>query len=163
MKIAIIGAGGFVGKELTRFFSPRNDVLALTRHSLDITDGHAVRRMITDIRPDLIINCAVLGVDDCEANPSMAHSVNVVGPQCLAEAAAEIDAEILHFSTNYVFDGKREVGSFYTNRDAALPINKYGETKLAGELEVRMAAPKSYIIRTSWVFGVGKEDNFFGL
>src|SRR5262245_15225339 len=163
MKIAITGAGGFVGKELRRFFSARHHVLALTRQSLDITDGYAVRRMITDIRPDLIINCAVLGVDDCEANPSMGHSVNVAGPRCLAEAAAEIDAEILHFSTNYVFDGKRASGSFYTKRDATLPINKYGETKLAGEFAVRMTAPKSYIIRTSWVFGAGKEDNFFGL
>ena len=163
MKIAITGAGGFVGKELARFFSARHHVVALPRHSLDITDGHAVMRMVTNVRPDLIINCAVLGLDDCEANPSMAHAVNVAGPQCLAEAAAEIDAEILHFSTNYVFDGKREAGSFYTNRDAALPINKYGVTKLAGELAVRMAAPKSYIIRTSWVFGAGKEDNFFGL
>jgi dTDP-4-dehydrorhamnose reductase len=162
MKIAITGAGGFVGKELTRFFSARRHVIPLTRHSLDITDGNAVRRMITDVRPDLIINCAVLGVNDCEANPSMAHAVNVAGPQCLAEAAAEIDAEILHFSTNYVFDGTLEAGAFYTNRDAALPINKYGATKLAGELAVRMSAPKSYIIRTSWVFGVGKEDNFFG-
>ena len=162
MKIAITGAGGFVGKELTRFFSARHQVLALTRHSLDITDGHAVRRIITDARPDLIINCAVSGVNNCEANPSMAHAVNVAGPQSLAEAAVEIDAEILHFSTNYVFDGKREAGSFYTNRDAALPINEYGETKLAGELAVRMSAPKSYIIRTSWVFGAGKEDNFFG-
>ncbi|HEY7181605.1 MAG TPA: dTDP-4-dehydrorhamnose reductase [Blastocatellia bacterium] len=163
MKIAITGAGGFVGKELARYFSARRHVLALTRHTLDITDGDAVSRMITDVRPDLIINCAVSGVDDCEANPSMAHAVNVTGPQRLAECAAEIDAEILHFSTNYVFDGKREAGSFYTKRDAALPINKYGETKLAGELAVRMAAPRSYIIRTSWVFGPGKEDNFFGL
>jgi dTDP-4-dehydrorhamnose reductase len=163
MKIAITGAGGFVGKELERFFSARHHVMALPRHSLDITDGHAVMRMVTNVRPDLIINCAVLGLDDCEANPSMAHAVNVQGPQFLAEAASEIDAEILHFSTNYVFDGKREAGSFYTNRDAALPINKYGVTKLAGEFAVRMAAPKSYIIRTSWVFGAGKEDNFFSL
>jgi dTDP-4-dehydrorhamnose reductase len=163
MKIAITGAGGFVGKELARFLLVRHQVLPLTRQSLDITDGIAVRRMITDVRPDLIINCAVLGLDDCEANPSMAHAVNVSGPQYLAEAAAEIDAEVMHFSSNYVFDGKREAGQFYTNRDAASPINKYGETKLAGELAVRTAAPKSYVIRTSWVFGPGKEDNFFGL
>ena len=162
MKVAITGAGGFVGKELTRFFSVHRQVMPLTRHSLDITDVDAVRRTITDFHPDLIINCAVSGVNDCESNPSLAHAVNVAGPKYLAEAAAEIDAEFLHFSTNYVFDGKREVGTFYTCRDAALPINKYGETKLAGELAARMASPKLYILRTSWVFGAGKEDNFFG-
>jgi dTDP-4-dehydrorhamnose reductase len=163
MKIVITGAGGFIGKELARFFFADHQVLPLTHQALDITDNHAVRRLITDLRPDLIINCVVLGVDECEANPSLAYSVNAAGPQYLAEAAAEIDAEIMHLSTNYVFDGNLEAGSFYTIRDAALPINRYGETKLAGEIAVRQAAPKSYIVRTSWVFGQGKVNNFFGL
>jgi dTDP-4-dehydrorhamnose reductase len=163
MKIIITGAGGFIGKRLARFFSPHHDVLALTHQALDITDNHTVRRLITDLRPDLVINCVVLGVDECEADPSLASSVNAAGPQYLAEAVAEIDAEIMHISTNYVFDGNLEAGSFYTIRDAALPINKYGETKLAGEIAVRQAAPKSYIVRTSWVFGQGKKDNFFSL
>jgi dTDP-4-dehydrorhamnose reductase len=163
MKIIITGAGGFVGKELTQYFSAKHEILPLAHQALDITDGHTVRRSITDLRPDLIINCAVLGVDDCEANPSTAHAINTAGPQYLAEAAAECDAEIMHLSTNYVFDGDLEAGSFYTIRDAALPINKYGETKLAGEIAVRQAAPKSYIVRTSWVFGQGKKNNFFSL
>jgi dTDP-4-dehydrorhamnose reductase len=163
MKIVITGASGFIGKQLVRVFSPRHHVLALTHKTLDITDNHAVRRLITDIRPDLLINCAVLGVDECEADPSLAYSVNAAGPQYLAEAAAEIDAEIVHLSTNYVFDGNLETGSFYTIRDAPLPINRYGEAKLAGEIAVRQAAPKSYIVRTSWVFGQGEKDNFFSL
>ncbi|MDQ3012463.1 MAG: sugar nucleotide-binding protein, partial [Acidobacteriota bacterium] len=132
----------------------------MTHQALDITDREAVKRFINQAQPDLVINCAVLGVDVCEADPALAQAINVSGPKFLAEAVAEIDAEILHISTNYVFDGKRESGSYYTINDAALPINVYGETKLAGELAVNKAAPKSYVVRTSWVFGQGKE-NFF--
>ncbi len=160
MKIIITGAGGFVGKELARFFAADHQVTALYHQALDITNREAVKRIVNEARPDLVINCAVLGVDICEADPALAQGVNVSGPKFLAEAVAEIDAEILHISTNYVFDGKREPGSYYTINDAALPINVYGETKLAGELAVLEAAPKSYVVRTSWVFGQGK-DNFF--
>ncbi|MEP7339150.1 MAG: dTDP-4-dehydrorhamnose reductase [Acidobacteriota bacterium] len=160
MKIIITGAGGFVGKELARFFAAGHQVTALSHQALDITDREAVKRFINKARPDLVINCAVLGVDVCEADPTLANAVNVAGPKFLAEAAAEIDAEIMHLSTNYVFDGKRELGTYYTIHDEALPINVYGETKLAGERAVIEAAPKSYIVRTSWVFGAGK-DNFF--
>lgn len=163
MKIVITGAGGFVGKEMTTYLSARHEILPLTHQALDITDGQAVNRVIKDARPDLIINCSVLGVDDCQIDPEKAYAVNAAGPQYLAEAAAEIDAEILQLSTNYVFAGDREPGSYYTIRDAPAPINKYGETKLAGEIAVRRAAPKSYIVRTSWVFGPGKKDNFFSL
>lgn len=160
MKILITGAGGFVGKQLARFFSADHQVTALTHQALDITHREAVRGLVNQARPDLVINCAVLGVDVCEADPARAEAVNVAGPRFLAEAAAGIDAEILHLSTNYVFDGRREGGPFYTIQDAALPINQYGVTKLAGESAVIETAPKSYVVRTSWVFGHGK-DNFF--
>jgi len=160
MKIIITGAGGFVGKELAGFFAADHQVTALNHQALNITDREAVKGFIKQARPDLVINCAVLGVDVCEADPTLAEAVNVAGPKFLAEAAAEIDAEIMHLSTNYVFDGDRELGEYYTISDEALPINKYGETKLSGEQAVIAAAPKSYIVRTSWVFGAGKE-NFF--
>jgi len=160
MKIIITGAGGFVGKELARVFAAGHHVTALTHQGLDITNREAVNSFVNRARPDLVINCAVLGVDVCEADPALANAVNVAGAKFLAEAATKIDAEIMHLSTNYVFDGNREMGTYYTINDAALPINKYGETKLASELAVIEAAPKSYIVRTSWVFGAGK-DNFF--
>lgn len=160
MKIIITGAGGFVGKELARVFASDHQVTALNHQALDITDREAVNRFITEAQPDLVINCAVLGVDVCEADPALAEAVNVAGPTFLAEAVAEIDAEIMHLSTNYVFDGNRELGTYYTINDEALPINKYGTTKLAGERAVSGAAPKTYLVRTSWVFGPGKE-NFF--
>jgi dTDP-4-dehydrorhamnose reductase len=163
MKIIITGAGGFVGREMTRHFSSKHEVVPLTHNDLDITDKQAVRRLIKSSNPGLIINCSVLGTDECEINPEKAHAVNTAGPQYLAEAAGEIDAEIIQLSTNYVFAGDRESGSFYTIRDAPSPVNVYGETKLAGEIAVRTSAPKSYILRTSWVFGPGKKGNFFSL
>lgn len=160
MKIILTGAGGFVGKELARVFASDHQVIALTRQELDITNREAVNSFVNQARPDLAINCAVLGVDICEADPALAEAINVAGPKFLAEAVAEIDAEIMHLSTNYVFDGNRESGAYYTINDEALPINKYGETKLAGERVVSETVPKNYIVRTSWVFGPGKE-NFF--
>ncbi len=160
MKLTITGAGGFVGKELARFFAADHQVITLTHSALDITNREAVNRYLQELQPDLVINCAVMGVDVCEADPAKAEAVNITGPKFLAEAVAELDAEIMHLSTNYVFDGDRELGAFYTIDDEALPINIYGETKLAGEQAVLAAAPKSYVVRTSWVFGAGKE-NFF--
>ncbi|MCA1623323.1 MAG: dTDP-4-dehydrorhamnose reductase [Acidobacteria bacterium] len=160
MKIAISGAAGLVGKEFARHFSNEHQVLALKHSDLDITDAQAVSRLIFDERPALIINCAVLGVDACELETALAWSVNVAGAENLAKAAAEINAEVLHLSTNYVFDGKRKGDSFYTVEDAPNPINVYGQTKLAGERAVRAASRRSFIIRTSWIFGIGKK-NFF--
>lgn len=161
MKIAITGAGGLVGRQLhqhwARNFANECEVRALLHADLDITDGAAVRVWCERERPNLIVNCAVIDVDLCEREPALAQAVNVDGPRHLAAAAAAIDAEMLHFSTNYVFDGRTH-GHVYTQTDEAWPINNYGRTKLAGELAVLAANPQSYIVRTSWVFGHGKES-----
>jgi dTDP-4-dehydrorhamnose reductase len=114
MKVVIIGAGGLVGTEFTRHLSSEHEVLPLTHDDLDVRDAQAVRRIIFDERPALIINCAVLGVDACELDPQSAWAVNAVGAGHLAKAAATIDADILQLSTNYVFDGQRASNSFYT-------------------------------------------------
>ncbi|HKC62733.1 MAG TPA: dTDP-4-dehydrorhamnose reductase [Pyrinomonadaceae bacterium] len=161
MKILIVGAGGFIGKEFARYYSNKCTVLALKRDALDITDREAVRKLIFNERPTVIINCAVLGVDACQINPSKAWAINTEGAEILAKAASDIDAEVLHISTNYVFDGRPEEKSFhYTIRDTPAPINLYGITKLEGERAVCSASSRSFIVRTSWVFGPGKK-NFF--
>jgi dTDP-4-dehydrorhamnose reductase len=161
MKVVITGAGGLVGAHLARRLAAKHHVLPLGRGDLDITDREAILYLIFRERPELIINCAVVGVDECERDPALAQAVNVEGPRTLAEAAAGVSAGFLHFSTNYVFDGTREKQSSYTINDEPRPVNVYGETKLAGERALRAATSKSFIVRTSWVYGAGK-DSFLG-
>ncbi len=156
MKIAITGAAGLVGSNLQKTLAGEHEIHALRHADLDITNQTAIQEFCTRERPDVIINCAVLNVDECETDRSKAHAINVAGPQVLAEAAHSIGASIVHFSTNYVFDGKDE--KVYTIKDLAEPVNNYGQTKLDGEIAVMLANPKHFIIRTSWVFGVGKEN-----
>lgn len=153
MKILITGAGGFVGAAIMQHLAAQHSLRALDRHALDITDRRAVGEAVRSQQPDLLINCAVLGVDACELNPVRAQAVNVDGPQALAAASAEVGAAILHLSTNYVFAGDDQEGGVYTALDTPLPVNVYGATKLAGEQAVRSANARSYIVRTSWVFG----------
>ncbi len=158
MKILITGAGGLVGSHLARTLASGHQVLALKHRDLDITDAHAVKRLARDEQPLLIINCAVIGVDECEQHPALAQAVNIDGPRLLAEASAEIGAEFLHFSSNYVFDGARLDGVPYTMDDEPRPINVYGRTKLEGERLACSISSRTYIIRTSWVFGQGKAN-----
>src|SRR5437868_1647527 len=103
MKILITGAGGSVGESCVEHFSENHEVIALNHRRLDITAAQAVRQIVLDHKPEVIINCAVLGVDACEDDPSLAWRINAVGPRNLATAAAQSDATILHFSSNYVF------------------------------------------------------------
>lgn len=159
MKILIAGAGGLIGTNLAKKFCTNHEVLSFTHDRLDITNEGAIKAVVEREQPNLIINCAVVGVDECEVNPAKAQAINVDGPANLARATAAINAEMVHFSTNYVFDGERESG-FYTIDDEPRPINIYGQTKLEGELAVAAECERSFIVRTSWVFGPGK-NNFY--
>jgi dTDP-4-dehydrorhamnose reductase len=159
MKIMITGAAGLVGTDLCRHLAAENEILALNHRGLDITDRERVRQFCLNYRPGIVINCAVIGVDECERDPKLAEAVNVSGPKSLAIATAEIGADFLHFSTNYVFEGEPLNRELYTIDDEAHPINVYGSTKLAGEQAVQTASPRSFIIRSSWIYGAGR-DNF---
>lgn len=164
-RVVITGARGLVGRALADRYRSA-EVVALGHRELDITDPSQVRSKIAALKPDLIFNCAVVGVDECQEKPDLAYAVNVAGPAALAEAARECGASIVHFSTNYVFDGERmpprdeieDERHFYFEEDAARPVNLYGQTKLDGELAVLARSPAAYVIRTSWVFGEGKES-----
>jgi len=158
MKILITGAAGLVGSHLARRLALEHEVSALTHYDLDITDRAAVRRCVATVEPTLIVNCAVLQVDESEEDPARARAVNVDGPDFLAEAATDVGAEFVHFSTQYVFDGEPMGRPSYTIYDDPRPINHYGRTKLAGEDAARAACARSFIVRSSWVYGSGKNS-----
>jgi dTDP-4-dehydrorhamnose reductase len=166
MRILITGAHGLVGRALANQYRGE-ELFVLGHRDLDITEPESVERLVRELRPEVMFNCAVVGVDECEENRELAYAVNVAGPAHLAEAARGNGASIVHFSTNYVFDGERlPVGSaarsdernFYEVSDEARPVNVYGQTKLDGERCVLARGAASFIIRTSWVFGEGKES-----
>ncbi len=158
MKILITGAAGLVGSHLARRLAREHEVVALKRGDLDITDADAVRRRAAEAIPELIVNCAVLQVDECEQEPAKARAVNTDGPRHLAEAASEIGATVIQFSTQYAFAGEPVGRAPYTIRDEPRPVNVYGKTKVDGEQAVRQACARSYVIRTSWVYGSGKSS-----
>ena len=152
MRAIVTGAGGLVGRAMVK----RLRGVALTHSDLDITDAAAVRRMMTKLKPEIIVNCAVIGVDACEENPTAAQEINVDGPGLLAEIAEKQQCALLHFSTNYVFDGRER--REYSTDDDPNPINQYGRTKLTGECAVFFRCSRAIVVRSSWIFGEGKDS-----
>ena len=151
-KFLITGAKGQVGHCLTQQLTGKAEILAVDRDELDITDQSAVKKIVETFKPDVIINAAAhTAVDRAESEVELSEAINAKGPQYLAEAANEIGAVILHISTDYVFEG---TGSGEYKEEAQTnPQGVYGRTKLAGEIAVQQANPRSIILRTAWVFG----------
>lgn len=133
------------------------EVFAPSRAELDITSEDHVQRAVGDFKPNFVINCASTGdVDRCEREPDWAYAVNELGPRLLTRACNKNGAEMIHTSTDYVFDGTKQ--GFYTQDDEPRPQSVYGQSKLAGENAVREEAERFYIVRTSWLFGVGGKN-----
>lgn len=152
MRILLTGINGQVGWELQRTLASLGEVIAVDRSRLDLADGAAIRRSVDAIAPDLIVNpAAYTAVDKAETEPDLAHAINAIAPGELAQAAAARGIPLVHFSTDYVFDGRKPAA--YTEADAPNPLGVYGATKLAGEQAVQRAAAPHLILRTSWVYG----------
>jgi dTDP-4-dehydrorhamnose reductase len=150
--VVITGATGQLGHELVKLFAAETTV-ALTHAELDITDAHATRERIVRLRPAVVINAAAYNaVDKAESEMAQAFAVNAFGPRHLAVACRECGATLVHVSTNYIFDGQKNEP--YEVDDRSAPLSVYGASKLAGEHLVRATWERSYIIRTSAVFGV---------
>jgi dTDP-4-dehydrorhamnose reductase len=152
MKILVTGKNGQVGHELMRSLAPLGEVMGVDIEDCDLSKPAAIAKMLAHIKPDLIVNpAAYTEVDKAESEANLAHAVNAAAPEALAKYAASKNIPMIHYSTDYVFDGSKD--GLYLETDKANPKSVYGKTKWLGEAAVRNNAPKHVILRTSWVFG----------
>lgn len=159
MRILLTGRTGQVGWELERSLLAIGDVLATDRQALDLADSEAIRRTVREAKPEVIVNAAAYtAVDRAEAEPAAAMAINAAAPALLAEEAKRCGALLVHYSTDYVFDGAKR--SPYLESDRPVPLNAYGRSKLAGENAVAASGCRYLLLRSSWIYGP-RGKNFF--
>lgn len=152
MTILLTGANGQVGWELRRTLSSLGQVVAVDSRAMDLADPDAIRRVLAEAMPRVIINpAAYTAVDKAESEPDLARRVNAEAPGILAEVAKQTGALLVHYSTDYVFDGSGDTP--WKEADPTGPLNVYGATKLAGEQAIAASGCRHLIFRTSWVYG----------
>jgi dTDP-4-dehydrorhamnose reductase len=158
LKILLTGRNGQVGGELQHTLASLGNVIAFDHHAFDLTNSDQIRDKIRDLRPDVIVNAAAYtAVDRAESEPEKAMQINADAPGIMAEEAKRIGATLVHYSTDYVFDGtKREP---YTEQDEPNPLNVYGKSKLAGERAIQAVGGSFCTFRTSWIYGA-RGQNF---
>ncbi len=150
-RILLTGSNGQVGHALRNTLAPLGEVLALDRSRLDLVNADSIRKTVREYRPTLIVNAAAYtAVDRAESDAELAMTVNGVAPGVLAEEAQRLDAVVVHYSTDYVFDGSKPAA--YVETDTPNPLSVYGRSKLAGEQATQAACNAHYILRTSWVY-----------
>ena len=152
-RILVIGREGQVGFELLRSLAGQGQVVAVDIEQIDLSNPDSIRSTVREIGPDLIVNAAAYtAVDQAESEPELALAVNGIAPGILAEEAKRLGAALIHYSTDYVFDGTNVAP--YTEDDEPRPLNVYGKTKLAGERAIQAVDAPHLILRTSWIYGM---------
>jgi len=152
LRILLTGRNGQVGWELERKLAPLGEVIATDRATLDLADPDAIRRAAREAKPQVIVNAAAYtAVDQAESEPELAMQINGIAPGILADEAKRLGALLVHYSTDYVFDGEKATP--YVEDDPPNPINVYGKTKLEGERAIQGFGCRHLILRTSWVYG----------
>jgi dTDP-4-dehydrorhamnose reductase len=157
-RILLIGKDGQIGWELSRTLQPLGNVIVVDKEELDLANPDLIRNRVREIKPDIIVNAAAYtAVDKAEEEPELATAINGVAPGILAEEACRVGAILVHYSTDYIFDGNKKTP--YTEEDEPNPSNVYGKTKLEGECAIRATGVSHLIFRTSWVYGL-RGNNF---
>jgi dTDP-4-dehydrorhamnose reductase len=159
VRILLTGRSGQVGWELERALAGLGRVIATDRGSLDLADPSAIRKVVRDLRPDIVVNAAAYtAVDKAETDLEKALKVNSEGPGIVAEEVKRLGATLVHYSTDYIFDGEKAAP--YVEEDEPAPLNAYGRTKLEGERAVVVSGCRHLLLRTSWVYAP-RGRNFF--
>lgn len=163
LRLLITGAKGQLATEFIQTCEAKAiDFKAFSKEELDITNLSLLLKVVKDIKPTHIINCAAYNlVDKAESEPTEAYKVNSIGVYNLAVACVETGASLVHYSTDYVFDGSKEAP--YTEEDQPNPLNEYGKSKLLGERLIQQTTDRYLIFRTSWVYGKGKQNFLYKL
>lgn len=157
MRILVTGSDGLVGSNILPFLQKRFDVVPILEKDWDITDSVTGSDVMRRVKPDVLLNlAAVTNVDGCEDNTEAAYRVNGEGPGILASLCDAFAARLVHFSTDYVFDGMKDAA--YTEQDATNPLSVYGKSKLQGEKNIFQYSPSALIVRTEWIYGQGGEN-----
>ncbi|MFC1771117.1 dTDP-4-dehydrorhamnose reductase [Candidatus Margulisiibacteriota bacterium] len=153
MKIALIGHTGMLGTDLINTLSQSaHNIYCFNTQNIDISSTTSTQKALSDVPADIIINCAAYTkVDDCEKNQALAFSINAEGPKNLALVANNKNIPLIHFSTDYVYNGRKK--TLYLETDPCNPINIYGQSKLEGELAIKKNCRKYYIFRLQWLYG----------
>lgn len=151
-RILLTGKNGQVGFELQRALAPLGEVVAVGTADCDLSDANAIRALMQRVQPLLVVNpAAYTAVDKAESDADKARAVNAVAPGVLGEEASRLGASVIHYSTDYVYDGSKD--GLYTESDPVSPQSVYGQTKLDGERALQAVTPRHVILRTSWVVG----------
>lgn len=153
MRILVLGRSGQVGTALTQSLQGLGELIALGRAQLDLTNPDAIRTTLREIQPQIVINAAAYtAVDAAESDQAMAFQINAVAPRVMAEESERLGAALIHYSTDYVFDGSKQ--GAWMEDDATAPLSVYGHSKLAGEQAITDVGGTHLILRTSWVYGL---------